>query len=94
MGTTGEGPTGSDLFRGTSIAVARVRDLVGRPLETVQVEGPAPYPLTAELLAWAAAMAAAGKVRGAGALDPISAFGLGPFLAGCAAVGLHQVRYT
>ena len=94
MATTGEGPTGSDLFRGTSIAVATVRDLVGRPLETVQVEGPAPYPLTAELLAWAAAMATAGKVRGAGALDPISAFGLGPFIAGCTAVGLHQVRYT
>lgn len=94
MATTGQGPTGSDLFRGTSIAVATVRDLVGRRLESVQVEGPAPYPLTAELLAWAAAMAAAGKVQGAGALDPISAFGLGPFLAGCAAVGLHQVRYS
>lgn len=94
MTTTGAGPTGSNLFGGTSIAIAVVRDLVGRPLETVQVEGPAPYPLTAELLAWAAAMAAGGKVHGSGALDPISAFGLGPFLAGCAAVGLHQVRYT
>lgn len=94
MATTGKGPTGSDLFRGTSIAVATVSDLVGRRLESVQVEGPAPYPLTAELLAWAAAMAAVGKVQGTGALDPISAFGLGPFIAGCTAVGLHQVRYS
>lgn len=94
MAKTGEGPTGSDLYRGTSIAVARVRDLVSHPIETVQVEGPAPYPLTAELLAWAAAMALAGKVRGSGALDPIRAFGLGPFIAGCTAVGLRQVRYS
>jgi len=94
MSSTGEGPTGSDLFRGQSIAVASVRDLVGRHIETVQVQGPAPYPLTAELLAWAAAMAATGKVLGAGTLDPVSAFGLGPFIAGCAAVGLHQVKFN
>lgn len=94
MSTTGEGPTGSDLFRGTSIAIASVSNLVGDHVETVQVEGPAPYPLTGELLAWAAAMAQAGNIRQTGALDPISAFGLGPFLAGCTAVGLHQVRRT
>ncbi len=94
MTSTGEGPTGSELFRGKSIAIASVRDLVGNHIETVQVQGPAPYPLTAELLAWAAAMAASGKVHGDGTLDPVSAFGLGPFIAGCAAVGLRQVKFN
>lgn len=94
MMNTGVGPTGSDLFRGKSIAVAEVYDLVGHHLETVHVEGPAPYPLTAELLAWSAAMALFDKVKGTGALDPISAFGLGPFIAGSAAAGLRQVRFT
>ena len=94
MASTGVGPTGSELFKGKSIAIAVVHDLVGNHLETVQVEGPAPYPLTAELLAWASAMALVGKVKGTGALDPISAFGLGPFIAGCAAVGLRQVRFS
>jgi len=94
MSSTGEGPTGSDLFRGKSIAIASVRDLVGNHIETVHIQGPAPYPLTAELLAWTAAMAATGKVRGEGTLDPISAFGLGPFIAGCAAVGLQQVTFN
>lgn len=94
MTTTGEGPTGSDLFHGKSIAIAETYDLVGHHLETVQVEGPAPYPLTAELLAWAAAMALYGRVKATGALDPISAFGLGPFIAGSAAAGLRQVRFS
>ena len=89
---TGQGPQGSELIAGRSIAIATVHDAVGNHLETVIVEGPAPYPFTAEFLAWAAAMAKAKRVNGMGTLDPISAFGLGPFIAGCSAIGLRQVR--
>ena len=90
--TTGQGPSGPELTAGRSVAIATVHDAVGNHLETVQVSGPAPYPFTAEFLAWAAAMAHAGRINGTGTLDPISAFGLGPFIAGCSAIGLRQVR--
>lgn len=89
---TGQGPEGPALTAGRSIAIATVHDAVGHHLETVQVEGPAPYPFTAEFLAWAAAMARAQRINGTGTLDPITAFGLGPFIAGCSAIGLRQVR--
>jgi len=89
---TGQGPQGPALTAGRSIAIATVHDAVGHHLETVQVEGPAPYPFTAEFLAWAAAMARAQRINGTGTLDPVTAFGLGPFIAGCSAMGLRQVR--
>lgn len=93
MATTAQGPSGKELFDGQSIAIASVTDRVGRVISTVQVNGPAPYPLTAEILAWAAAMSHAGRISGVGTLDPVSAFGLGPLIAGCSAMGLTQVRH-
>ena len=54
------------------------------------VEGPDPYGLTADLLAWAAEEAAAGRIRGDGALGPLDAFGRDGLEKGCAALGLTR----
>ena len=53
--------------------------------------GPSPYDLTAELLAWGAAMLLNGRARGVGALGPVDAFGMDDFVEGCARMGLHRV---
>jgi len=89
---TGEGPSAAQRAGGRSIAVARAYDLVGRPITSVRVEGPTPYELTAELLAWAAAkfLVGGGAVR-PGALGPVDAFGLDALRTGCAAMGLVPV---
>jgi hypothetical protein len=54
----------------------------------VQLAGPDPYAMTADLLAEAAVRAAAGQVRGAGALGPVQAFGLAELTELAATAGL------
>jgi hypothetical protein len=71
--------------------VARTRDGVGRLLSTAQVEGPSPYDLTAELLAWGAAMLVTGHALGPGVLGPVDAFGFDALERGCADLGLRRV---
>jgi hypothetical protein len=88
---TGEGPTKDQRRGSVTVAVARVLDGVGRELSRVQVEGPSPYDLTAELLAWAAAMLVTGRAQGIGALGPADAFGLPALVAGCADMGLRRL---
>jgi short subunit dehydrogenase-like uncharacterized protein len=89
---TGEGPSAAQRAGGRSIAVARAYDLVGRPITSVRVEGPTPYELTAELLAWAAAkLLVGGREVRAGALGPADAFGFEALRDGCAAMGLVPV---
>ncbi|MDA3021490.1 MAG: saccharopine dehydrogenase NADP-binding domain-containing protein [Actinomycetota bacterium] len=89
---TGQGPTKRQRDTNTSIAVARTFDGVGRPLSRVQVTGPSPYTLTAELLAWAAAMCLVHPALSGGAFGPVDAFGLDALLRGCADMGLVPVK--
>ncbi len=67
---------------------AIVTDAVGRDLAAYGLRGPDPTSLTADLLAWAAAMFATGREQATGALDPISAFGPRALHAACPAIGL------
>lgn len=89
--TTGQGPTKRQRDTNTSIAVARTFDGVGRPLSRVQVTGPSPYALTAELLAWAAAMCLVRPALSGGACGPVDAFGLEALVLGCTDMGLVPV---
>jgi short subunit dehydrogenase-like uncharacterized protein len=88
---TGIGPDAATRRESSTLVVARTRDGVGRELSHVVVTGPSPYDLTAELLAWGAAMLLNGRARGAGALGPVDAFGMDDFVEGCARMGLHRV---
>lgn len=88
--TTGEGPTAAERTGVRTLVVARTLDPVGRRLSHVTLEGPSPYDLTAELMAWGAAMLVTGQAHGAGALGPVDAFGLAALEAGCADMGLMR----
>lgn len=85
---TGEGPSREERADTRTIAVARTKDGVGRVLSQAQVEGPSPYDLTGELLAWAAAMLLTHQETGTGPLGPADAFGLDALVEGCADMGL------
>jgi short subunit dehydrogenase-like uncharacterized protein len=88
--TTGEGPDAASRAAARTVVQAEAFDAVGRHLTTVRVEGPSPYDLTAELLAWGAAMAATQSMS-AGAHGPVDAFGLDALERGCADIGLVAV---
>lgn len=88
--TTGEGPDAAARAGARTVVQAEARDAVGRPLASVRVEGPSPYDLTAELLAWGAAMAATHDMS-PGAHGPVDAFGLDELERGCADMGLVAV---
>ena len=90
-GATGEGPSAAKRAAARSVAVARTLDGVGRQLSHVRVEGPSPYDLTADLLAWGAAMMLTGHATAAGALGPVDAFGFEALVDGCADLGLARV---
>jgi short subunit dehydrogenase-like uncharacterized protein len=75
-----------------SDVVAVASDANGRELAAVHLTGGDPYSFTAPMLAWAAAKAAAGAVRSAGALGPVEAFGAGPLESACADAGFHRER--
>ena len=90
--TTGQGPTAHQRGGTTSIVVARTFDGVGRQLSNVRVDGPSPYTLTAELLAWGAAMCLVHPASGGGAFGPVDAFGLDALVNGCADMGLVQAQ--
>ena len=89
--STGTGPSKAERAQSTSLATARTVDGVGRSLSQATVEGPNGYDLTAELLAWAAAMLITRQEQGVGALGPVDAFGLDALQSGCSDIGLRQV---
>lgn len=89
--TTGQGPTPAQRAGARTVVVARTLDGVGRQLSSATLEGPDPYGLTAELLAWGSAMLLTGRARDVGALGPVDAFGLDALADGCAQIGLHRV---
>jgi short subunit dehydrogenase-like uncharacterized protein len=68
--------------------VAEVRDADGHRVSRVVLAGPDPYAMTADLLAGAAVRAAAGEVRGTGALGPVQAFGAAELTDLAASAGL------
>jgi short subunit dehydrogenase-like uncharacterized protein len=80
--TTGEGTR--------THVVAEVRNANGTRVARVQLLGPDPYAMTADLLAEAAVRAAAGAVSGAGALGPVQAFGLAGLTDLAATAGLTR----
>jgi short subunit dehydrogenase-like uncharacterized protein len=87
---TGHGPAEAVRRAGRSLVVAVAADDRGQELARVQLQGPDPYTLTARLLAWGAAHAAAGGLQGTGALGPVDAFGLAALQAGAATAGLER----
>jgi short subunit dehydrogenase-like uncharacterized protein len=88
---TGEGPGLVERSGSVSIAVARAVDGVGRRVGSARVEGPNGYDITAELLAWAAAMLLTRQEQAVGALGPVDAFGFDALEAGCRDIGLRRV---
>jgi NAD(P)H-binding len=73
----------------TTVA-ARALNATRRVLAEVHLDGPEPYRLTGDLLAWGAVTAATHGVHGTGALGPVDAYGLDELTAACAEFGLHQ----
>ena len=88
--TTGSGPDAASRSAARSVVQADATDAVGRPLASIRLEGPSPYDLTADLLAWGAAMAATREIT-PGAHGPVDAFGLAALERGCADMGLVAV---
>jgi short subunit dehydrogenase-like uncharacterized protein len=83
-GSTG-GPDAEARSKGGSHVVGIAYDASGRQLAEVHLTG---YDFTARILAWGAEQAAAGGIRGKGALGPVDAFGLDVLRDGSAEVGL------
>jgi short subunit dehydrogenase-like uncharacterized protein len=78
---------------GRSLVITVARDTSGRPLATTALTGPDPYELTASLLAWGAAHAAAPDATlTPGVHGPVAAFGLDTLTLGAAQAGLHQTN--
>jgi short subunit dehydrogenase-like uncharacterized protein len=73
-----------------SVVVAEAKDGGGRVLAEARVEGVNGYDFTAGMLAWGAQQAAAGAVRGTGALGPVGAFGLEGLEEGARSAGIAR----
>ena len=73
-----------------SLTAGLAYDAGGKELARSLLEGPELYTITAQLLAWGAMRAAAGALRGAGALGPIEALGIHSLRDGCAAAGVEE----
>jgi short subunit dehydrogenase-like uncharacterized protein len=89
QGSTG-GPDAEARSKSGSHIVAIAYDAAGRPLSEVHVSGVDGYTFTGRMLAWGAERAAAGALKGAGALGPVDAFGLDELVEGCAWAGLSE----
>jgi short subunit dehydrogenase-like uncharacterized protein len=88
-GSTG-GPDAAARAQSRSQIVAVASDAAGVALATVRLEGVDPYEFTGAMLAWGAITAAAGGLRGSGALGPVDAFGLDELEAGAADAGIAR----
>jgi hypothetical protein len=86
-GSTG-GPDAEERARGGSHIVGIAYDASGSPLAEVHLTGVNGYTFTGRILAWGAERAAAGGLRGTGALGPVDGFGLRELERGCAEAGL------
>jgi short subunit dehydrogenase-like uncharacterized protein len=86
----GPGPEPGTTPGGLSWIAAEAFDAAGERLAEVHLSGADGYAFTAEFLAWAARMAAAGRVDGTGAIGPVEAFGIEELERGAAAAGLSR----
>ena len=86
--TTGAGPDAEQRSRSSTLVMARAFDASGACVARIRLVGPTPYELTADLLAWGAAMCLKGSTRDCGTLGPVDAFGLETCVEGCAGAGL------
>ena len=84
------GPAAAERTKARTVAIARTFDAADALINEVVVEGPSPYDLTAELLAWGAQQLAERPAVPSGALGPAAAFGAADFIAGCASIGLTE----
>jgi hypothetical protein len=82
------GPDAEARSKGGSHVVGIAYDARGLQLSEVHLSGVNGYDFTARILAWGAERAAAGGLKGAGALGPVDAFGLDELRQGCAEAGL------
>jgi short subunit dehydrogenase-like uncharacterized protein len=89
-GSTG-GPDAAERARSGSLVVAEAADAGGGVLSSVRLEGVNGYEFTAGMLAWGAHAAAAGRLRGVGALGPVEAFGLEQLCEGARSAGIERV---
>ena len=89
-GSTG-GPGEQQRAASRSLAVAEALDQAGAVVCRTVLQGPSPYDLTAELLAWGAVQAAEYGTSGPGVLGPVQAFGLDTLASAAAAIGLERV---
>jgi short subunit dehydrogenase-like uncharacterized protein len=89
QGSTG-GPDAAARAKGGSHIVGIAYDAAGRPLSEVHLKGVDGYTFTGRMLAWAADRAAAGALKGTGALGPVDGFGLDELVAGCAEAGISE----
>jgi short subunit dehydrogenase-like uncharacterized protein len=83
-----ETPSPEVLARSRSYFVAEVFDATGVLLARTVLTAPDGYSITADLLAWGAGRAAERGVRGTGALDAVTAFGLDELASGAAEAGI------
>jgi len=91
-GVSDTGPADHQRAANRSHVLAIGRDRNGVEIDRVQVDGPDPYDLTANLLDWAAALLQRRQDLPVGALGPIDGFGLARLQAGCLALGIADVR--
>jgi short subunit dehydrogenase-like uncharacterized protein len=92
-GSTG-GPDAAARARSKTHTIAIARDAAGATPATVRLQGINPYDFTAGMLAWGALRAAAGELRGVGALGPAGGFGLDELVAGAEQAGLGRSGVT
>ncbi len=85
------GPDEAERAKVRGLAVAVARDASGRVLAEVDVEGPSPYTVTAELMAGAAQRLAQGRGVAPGVVGPIDGLGSDGFVDLCDDVGLRRV---
>src|SRR4051812_20437792 len=88
-GSTG-GPDAEERSRSGSRIVAFAYDAAGTELARVDLAGVNGYTFTGRILAWAGERAAAGDLKGTGALGPVEAFGLPALVEGCRWAGIEE----
>lgn len=85
------GPDATERARTVSHVVAVARDKRGDTVAEIHLEGPSPYTLTGELMAWAAHRLASGAAKTPGVTGPVQAFGLEELINGCSEAGLEEI---
>jgi len=89
-GSTG-GPDAQERAQSGSHVVGEAYDAAGTLLAEVHLTGVDSYSFTGEILAWGAERAAAGGLKGVGALGPVDGFGLDELEAGAAEAGIARL---